>query len=593
MNNNNDALIWKNKYLELLDQQVQAEVNFNEKTNLLKRALIRSSLAAEGHDQQLDQQLQILRTLLRKNVPTGELEKHINQLDKAVLQAEESLQHSTTTLGTTLTLLVQQLQQLQPSSDVLKELRSFEKNLDEQLARPQNVQSLLMQLTELQGRALQSSGALEQAALAPTPSFFARLFKATEAAQSELAAATAENDERSPVTTTEPTQEVTDPETEPIAESNASSEQLYPIDNLDDSYTLPHLKTSNYSSVAKHIHQALTSLLNDLPVSQDYQQQVLELRSRINQGLNWYELAPLLEDLSSVVLSITNGPGIEQYLLELKQRSKSAYKSLQATTHSYTELVEAMQNLESELHQHIFQLHNTLHNNATDLSELKAQITDHLDSFMDRLRSHQASRTETDSKVFACFASLKEHSKQMEQAARSLSSKPKAHRQRTLIDSLTGLANQAAWDERLELEYERIQRNHSSLLLGIIEIDHFKDINTSYGHLAGDKVLRLIAQILQSRLRRTDFIARCFASEQFSLLLPETPLDNGCQLLNELRTTVANCPFRFKNEPVTITFTASIGQLSRTESTTQVIERIEQSLSAAKDAGHNQVITAQ
>ena len=130
-------------------------------------------------------------------------------------------------------------------------------------------------------------------------------------------------------------------------------------------------------------------------------------------------------------------------------------------------------------------------------------------------------------------------------------------------------------------------------MLSIIEIDHFKDIKRKYGHLAGDKILRLTAQILQSHLRKTGFIARCFGSEQFSILLPETPLENGYQLFNALRTPVANCPFRFKNKPVTITFTACIGQISYKESITQALERIELSQSSAKDAGHNQVITVQ
>ena len=82
----NEALHWKNKYLELLDQQDAQEANFAKQTELLKRALIRSSLAAEGNDQQLDQQLQTLRTLLRNNIHTGQLENNIEQLENAILK---------------------------------------------------------------------------------------------------------------------------------------------------------------------------------------------------------------------------------------------------------------------------------------------------------------------------------------------------------------------------------------------------------------------------------------------------------------------------------------------------------------------------
>ncbi|MDY0208247.1 MAG: GGDEF domain-containing protein, partial [Pseudomonas sp.] len=107
-----DALVWKKKYLELLDKKVEAEVDFKTRTELLKRALIRSSLAAEGNDQQLDQQLQLLRTFLRKDMNNNELESHINQLEEAVLTSEANLLQRKAMLGTTLTQLTQQLQQL-------------------------------------------------------------------------------------------------------------------------------------------------------------------------------------------------------------------------------------------------------------------------------------------------------------------------------------------------------------------------------------------------------------------------------------------------------------------------------------------------
>src|SRR5690606_317078 len=122
------------------------------------------------------------------------------------------------------------------------------------------------------------------------------------------------------------------------------------------------------------------------------------------------------------------------------------------------------------------------------------------------------------------------HSKQMEKETQQLSAKLEEQRQQALLDPLTGLANRAAWNARSELEYARIQRNHSSLLLSIIDIDHFKRINDTYGHLAGDKVLKIIAQELKKRLRKTDFIAR-FGGEEYVILLPDTPLQNGYELL--------------------------------------------------------------
>src|SRR5699024_10258730 len=87
----------------------------------------------------------------------------------------------------------------------------------------------------------------------------------------------------------------------------------------NDLFSLPQMLEPTYSSVAQHIHDTLISLMNDLPFTSQHEQQVLELRSRIDGGLNWYELAPLLDELSIIILDIANGGKneLEQYLLQL------------------------------------------------------------------------------------------------------------------------------------------------------------------------------------------------------------------------------------------------------------------------------------
>ena len=104
------------------------------------------------------------------------------------------------------------------------------------------------------------------------------------------------------------------------------------------------------------------------------------------------------------------------------------------------------------------------------------------------------------------------------------------------------MPNRAAWSERLELEVARRQRYGGQLLMAVLDIDHFKRINDGYGHLAGDRVLKIIAGELNRRLRKNRFMAR-FGGEEFVLLVPATPLEGGLQLLETLRSAVEACPF--------------------------------------------------
>lgn len=153
------------------------------------------------------------------------------------------------------------------------------------------------------------------------------------------------------------------------------------------------------------------------------------------------------------------------------------------------------------MRKHVSNIHTDVQT-SNDLNDLKKVVETRLDSFIDSLQTYQEKRSLSESDMLARFQALAEHSQQMEHETQQLSSKLEEQRKKALLDPLTGMANRAALNERSELEYARIQRNQSSLLLTIIDIDHFKRINDSYGHLAGDKVLKIIAQELSKRLRK-------------------------------------------------------------------------------------------
>lgn len=586
----NDALPWKNKYLELLDKQEQLELLFHTQVDLLKRGLIRSSLAAEGNDQQLDEHLQVLRRLLRKKASTAELETQIERLERAVLKSEEKINQRKLAITTVLASFAEQLQRLQPPKEVQRALNAFEKGLRKKLEQPYNLYPLLCELKELHQKTLEAAVHTEQPS---TQSLLARLFKINEQAGSASTAADIP-EAFPPVAPNENTKQDTEQSTRSTLPETITALSELTTDPLanEDTYALPRLIEPSYSSVAQHIHDTLIALLDDLPITSCHEQQVSVLRTRINNGLNWYELAPLLDELSVLILSIANGgkDELEQYLLQLNNRLASFHENLQATSAGYQAAAADAQTLDDDLRQHVSSIHHDVQV-SNDLNDLKKLVETRLDGFIDSLQNYQEKRAHSESDILARFQALVEHSQQMENEAQQLSAKLEEQRQKALLDPLTGLANRAALTERSELEHARIQRNNSSLLLSILDIDHFKRINDSYGHLAGDKVLKIIAQELSKRLRKTDFIAR-FGGEEYVILLPETPLAEGRNLIEKLRLAIEACPFHFRGEPVTITFSAGIGQISPQESLDDAFDRIDQALYAAKKAGRNTIITA-
>ncbi|WP_417355806.1 diguanylate cyclase [Gallaecimonas pentaromativorans] len=159
----------------------------------------------------------------------------------------------------------------------------------------------------------------------------------------------------------------------------------------------------------------------------------------------------------------------------------------------------------------------------------------------------------------------------------------------SLSDSLTQLPNRAAFDERLLAEHKRLQRFGHPLWMAILDVDHFKDINDRFGHIAGDKTLRVIAHTIRRSLRDTDFIAR-FGGEEFVILFPELEEADLHRPLTKIREAVRNIPFKFKDESVRVTVSIGATEVHAAEQPMVAFERADQGLYQAKNNGRDQVV---
>ena len=129
-----------------------------------------------------------------------------------------------------------------------------------------------------------------------------------------------------------------------------------------------------------------------------------------------------------------------------------------------------------------------------------------------------------------------------------------------ITDPLTGLANRRAFDERLDEEIRRSSRYSHDFSLVMIDVDHFKSVNDTYGHLIGDRVLTTVANKLDKSTRDTDFVAR-FGGDEFALILPETNHKQAAMLAEKIAGLVAKMPFSFQkdDEDVQLNLSLSLG----------------------------------
>ena len=149
---------------------------------------------------------------------------------------------------------------------------------------------------------------------------------------------------------------------------------------------------------------------------------------------------------------------------------------------------------------------------AADLDSLKHILENRLEGLLLTMDEHKHERDRREQELAGRLQGLSERVASMEHEALGYREHLEEQRQKALLDPLTGLPNRAAWSEQVEREMLDWQENGGHLAMAILDLDHFKRINDNYGHLAGDKVLKIVADQLRKRLRGRDFICLLYTS---------------------------------------------------------------------------------
>ncbi len=595
-----DAQRWKDKYLLSLEQHEQLEGRWHTRLDLLRRSLVRSSFAVDDADPAVEQCMRELREVLRDGVQEDRLGALVPRLERAVLGTERSKQERLQRLTEALDRLASQLLDLPLPNDVRRSLKKYTRGLGKRVAQSRELPGLLGELVNFQSQALSAQrmegsssvgllgrlfGQRERSAeVVPVSEITAQPPEATadEAPASLESADTCETLELA-ATSAEPA---------PVALvpfSDAGPERATPETITADPFQLPPTPEQAYCAIAERVESTLSGLLEDLQLPEHQQPQAQALRERIQHGLNWYELVPVLDDLAQLMMSVADQGQreFESYLKLLNERLATMQNSLSAARTGHVQSQESAQALDEELRQQVGGLQDSMLG-AKDLPSLKQAVQVRLDGLLETVDVYQRQRGEHEQQLSQRLSTLVERVSSLEQAAIGMREHLEEQRQKALQDPLTGLPNRAAWDERLELEVARLQRYGGQLLLAVLDVDHFKRINDSFGHLAGDRVLKIIANELRMRLRKTDFIAR-FGGEEFALLLPETPTDSGLKLLDSLRSGVRDCPFHFKGARIEVTLSGGLASFAEKDVAEDVFERADHALYRAKGAGRNRI----
>ncbi len=156
-------------------------------------------------------------------------------------------------------------------------------------------------------------------------------------------------------------------------------------------------------------------------------------------------------------------------------------------------------------------------------------------------------------------------------------------------DALTGSLNRKGFDEALQREVARAQRQDTPLCIALLDVDDFKAINDRLGHAAGDEALVHLAEVTRQGLRPQDQLAR-YGGEEFVIILPDTMVDEGVQVMRRLQRELTTRYFLKDGERMLITFSAGVAQLLGKDDVSDAIRRADQGMYLAKRSGKNRVV---
>ena len=553
--NSGDKNNWREKYLNALDEQEQLEKKFADQQELLRSALVRISIAADGQDETLDQLMGRLREKLRAGVrgdiDSAEVNSLLAQLEAAVLGFEQTREQGVQDMRQALMDTIKPLQNFKLSRGVKKDLSDYLTQLPQRSKKVRLYPALLQQLADLQQQALAE---IEQ----PKNGLFAKLLGGKTTAGAE-------------------------PQNNVDADDHAID--IPSISRTPSISTTPqtnHLSSDYVAQIIRVLNQFFASLESEVAIKA----KVENMRLKLERGISVETLIPTLDSVRDLVMEayLAANQAFATYLKNVNQELAEIYMLLGGAVKNTRDERAASRKLQADVMREMSDLESTA-DSATDINQLKNTVKSQLGNIRQVIDHYQ--QTEQAQQFLAeQLQALGAKIKTMEMEAEKNHTILETHRQKALHDPLTELPNREAYNERAPIEVQRWQRYGRPLTIAIFDIDHFKNINDTYGHQTGDRVIKVIGRSIANRLREVDFFCR-YGGEEFVALMPETDSETALAVLEKVRSVIASASFNYKEQSMSITLSVGLTEFKTNDDLESAFERADQALYSAKSSGRN------
>lgn len=345
------------------------------------------------------------------------------------------------------------------------------------------------------------------------------------------------------------------------------------------------------SDVSSAVREAVIQLLEQLSLQPEMTEAVESLKVQLGKDIDPRALMPSLQSVAALVSCTlekirSEKSDLETFLRLLTERLQEMDQYIAESAATHLASRQSQQRLDVAVHAQMDGIETTMRE-IGDINQLKQAIQQRLDGIREHVDSFLHEETGLQTQADRQIQVLTSRLHDMEAEIVQLHQRIRAEQENALQDALTGIPNRLAYEKRAMEECARWKRYKAPLTMIVADIDHFKRINDRYGHQAGDKVIKVIAQLLQKQLRDVDFVAR-YGGEEFVMLLPETDMEGVCNVAEKLCAAVRACEFQHSGLRVPITVSLGLAQFAGNDTPSQTFQRADAALYRSKMKGRDQ-----
>ena len=570
---------WKQQYYDHLDLLEQKEKDWQQIESILKKTVLRLSIAAEGQHASVDRHLQDIRSVVKKQVNTARLETILEDISALMLKIADKQVAADKKI---ITAMIQLLDSIHLSGSSIKQKNRLIKKLSK--SSDDESEKLIEEVHDLISASLnhQSDDAQVQRVEAK-PGFFEKIFGGKDNGKSAEATVSEEKDSIAPS----------------YLESAAQTENVKSV--LDD---VSQSEEVSSSVLSQHLvnaenepstREVLLRLLEQLMEQPDLRDEVDLLKQRLNDENSDASWQRLLKDVAQLIISIRKRmqrekQEFESFLQQITGRLTEMDEFLEIETASINDAEQAGSAFDVVVNAQVQDIQHDM-NQAANLNDLKDKVEKRLTVVSEHIKQYRMDEQLRYSSAQQNVEDMQSRLRMLEEESGDLRKLMLEKNREAMFDALTEIPNRLSYEKKAEEEIARSARFNTPLCMAVWDVDLFKKVNDTYGHSAGDKVLKAIAQLMSDRIRETDFIAR-YGGEEFVMFMPGLDEDEALKMVDVLREKVFSSKFKHNGEVVKISVSCGISSFVANDTHESMFERADKALYTAKHNGRNQCVVA-